>query len=82
MCGALAALAFPTFEFSMCKRIPLEGCRSAGTEGFEPPTDPVLETGALPIELDPYAVVPPKRNRPARASVLGAVSACGLLSAT
>jgi hypothetical protein len=41
----------------MCKRIPPEGCRSAGTEGLEPPTDPVLETGALPIELDPYAVV-------------------------
>jgi hypothetical protein len=46
----------------MCKRIPPEGCRLAGTEGLEPPR-PVLETGALPAELDPHVVVP-KRNRP------------------
>ena len=34
---------------------PPEGCRFAGTEGFEPP-HPVLETGALPIELRPIAM--------------------------
>ena len=56
MCGTSAALTFPTLEFSMCKRIPPEGCRSAGPEGFEPPSTSVLETGALPIELRPIAI--------------------------
>jgi hypothetical protein len=82
MCGASAALAFPTLEFSMCKRIPPEGCRSAGPEGVEPPSTSVLETGALPIELRPIAVHLSKKKPPARARVLGAVSACGLLAAT
>jgi hypothetical protein len=77
------ALTFPTFEFSMCKRIPPEGCRFAGPEGFEPPSTSVLETGALPIELRPMAFsCRAKKKPPARAYVLGAVSACGLLSAT
>jgi hypothetical protein len=62
------ALTFPTLEFSMCKRIPPEGCRSAGPEGFEPPSTTVLETGALPIELRPNAFsFPANKKPPARA---------------
>jgi hypothetical protein len=60
-----------------------EGCRLAGPEGFEPPSTSVLETGALPIELRHIACsCPANKKPPARASVLGAVSACGLPSAT
>lgn len=31
--------------------------RLAGTEGLEPPHHPVLETGALPVELHPYVII-------------------------
>lgn len=37
--------------------------RLAGTEGLEPPQHPVLETGALPVELHPYTAVQLKTAR-------------------
>jgi hypothetical protein len=58
-----AALAFPTLEFSICKRI----TRSAGPEGFEPPSASDLETGALPFELRPTVFSCANKKPPARA---------------
>lgn len=57
-------LVFPAVEFSIFRHISPAGGARAGTAGLEPAHDPVLETGALPVELHPSA----KRNRPPGAS--------------
>jgi len=72
------SLAFPTFEFSRCKRIPPAGCRFAGASGVEPDPRWFWRPDGCPWPRPIGLFSCLNKKPPARASVLGAVSACSL----
>ena len=57
-------LAFPTVEFSRCKRIPPAGCRFAGTSGVEPDPRWFWRPDGCPWPRPIASSVAAIRNRP------------------
>jgi hypothetical protein len=75
-------LAFPTVEFSMCKRIPPAGCRFAGASGVEPDPRWFWRPDGCPWPRPIACSVASIRNRPPGPLSWGRCRLAAFVSAT